>query len=359
MKRLGRLRREPLEEASCLPWLARLLAGDAEAAAQDLDRGEPSIEELTRFASIHRMAPMLSRRTDHPSLRRAVPKTLRHQWQEAYVREWLANGALMQHLHRLQQAFSSTGRSFLLLKGPYLAERFYGDLAQRHFEDLDLLVPAGLAKTSLQWLQNELQSSGSTISHSLLPHLTHALSIHGTDVHVDLHWALRCHPSFHIDEAQIWETRQSFSFSELRDSVDVLSDEFALVLTLLEIFDDLSRLEYSAKGFVDAFVILREVDTAMNWPVFFSRRKVEGLCQITIDVLILVVELFHAHDLLPTLVAALDAEGPTSCRGRHIVLRPTSRLQGLWSYRLPLYDMPRSTALLHLAVTAPLRALLL
>lgn len=103
--------------------------------AHGLSGGDPGIEELKRFAATHQLGPLLSCRKDHATLRNALPESLRQDCQEGYVRQWLTIGSLVHHLHQLHLAFSGSGRDFLLLKGPYLAERFYGDLGRRRFED--------------------------------------------------------------------------------------------------------------------------------------------------------------------------------------------------------------------------------
>jgi len=346
-------------EVSCFPWLARLLAGDMDAAVHGLSHGTPDVAELTRFATAHQLGPLLFRRTDHPALQAMLPNSLRQKWQETYVRQWLAGEKLIGQLHRLQQAFSNSGKEFVLLKGPCLAQGFYGDLAQRKYEDIDLLVPARLARPTLRWLNKEFKFPGGGLFHPLLARLTHAKSGMMGDLGVDLHWALRVHPSFSIDEARVWKTRQPFNLPGAGCAVNVMSNEYALVLTLLEIFDDISRLEYSAKGFIDAFLILHTIDSTMNWPGFFARRKTERLHRIVFDVLTMIVELFNARDVLPALTANLAQQGPAESRSLKIMLAPASRLNGLWSYRLSLYDMPRPISALHLLISGPLRTLLM
>ena len=218
----------------------------------------------------------------------------------------------------------------------------------------------------LHWLRSELGFSSPTPFYPLrrglsplLRGLTHAVSVRRGDLTVDLHWALRCHPSFAIDNARLWATRQGFALpGHGGELVDLPADEYVLVLTLLGIFDDLSRLLLPVKGLIDSFLILRAVDSVLDWPDFLARRRTERLHRIVVDVLAMIVELFAARDPLPRLAAALEKEGPEDSRSLRVAVGPTNRAQAIWSYRLQLYDMPRPISLLHFLVTAPIRTLL-
>ena len=355
---IGRLRRRALADAQCLPWIGRLVAGDLEQAAQDLARGVPDVARLQRFVATHRLEPLLSQRIEHPALRRLLPAELRSSWQDRYLRQWLANSSVTRQLPRLWHALSQCCEGPILLKGPAHAALYYGDLAQRRFEDLDLLVPAQHATNCLHRLQRELGSRQPLLGQALVRRATHARALRGAEVQIDLHWALRCHPSFRIDPARIWSTRLELTLPEPDLTIAVLSHEYSLVLSLLEIFDDLSRLEHSVKGLLDCLLILHAANRSLDWPEFFSRRHAEGLGLISLDTLVMVLELFGARDLFPELEAALTAEGATESWARRIILHDSNRLRALWSYRLPLYEMSRPLALLHLAVSAPVRTVL-
>ena len=93
-------------------------------------------------------------------------------------------------------------------------------------------------------------------------------------------------------------------------------------------------------------------------PGFLARRRTEGLHRIVVDVLAMIVELFAGRELLPGLAAALEKEGPADCQSLKVALGPTNRPRAIWSYRLRLYDMPRSISLLHFLVAAPVRTVL-
>lgn len=354
MKGIGKIRGTPLEASACLPWLARVLV-DAPA-----DNGVPSVDDIERFASAHRLAPLLWHRTAAPAWRERLPSRLRETWETAYVRQWIANESLLASLDEIRLAFAARGEPLVLLKGPALALRFYGDIGERMYEDIDLLVPRHSTTACLQWLARDHDFVSPVRFHWIHRALTHAKVVRRGALEIDLHWALRRHPSFAIDDELIWATRRSIVLPGRHDAtIDVLSDEHALLLTLLGIFDDLSRAELPVKGMVDGFLIVHAMDATTDWHGFLERRRAEGLFAVVADVLAMLLELFEARPLLPAVTAALDAEGLTKSRGAAICLEPASRLRALWSYRLALYRIPRPIAAAYLLLTAPVLAVLM
>ena len=129
------------------------------------------------------------------------------------------------------------------------------------------------------------------------------------------------------------------------------------MLALLEVFDDVSRLEYSLKGLIDVLLIVQEVERAASWPEFLARRREEGLETVSVDVLRSVMKLFGAAGYLPSLRAALAAEERAHDGNATLdaLTRRTTRASALRRLRLPLYDTSRGRALLHLAWSSPMR----
>ncbi len=358
MTKPGRWKRGPLEGLACLPWVAKLLSSQIKEAAADLQRGKPTVEELGHFAQIHQLGPLLFARTGLPHLQDVLPATLLERWQETYLRQWLANQRILRGVQPLLVASQCSGHALMLLKGPHLAHRFYGDLAQRKFEDIDLLVSKESAQEYLRWLQREFKFTGSMVLHGLRSRVSHAQALSAGDLRVDLHWALRTHPSFSIDDQRMWATRHKFQLPELGCDMGVLSDEYVLVLALLEIFDDVSRLEYSAKALIDAFLILRQVDGVWDWDSFLTRRRAEGIEGIVVDGLNLLMTVFKAAELLPELNSAVARKTLAAPLSLGILADRADRWRAVWSYRLRLYQISRPMALLNLLGSAPLRLML-
>jgi hypothetical protein len=69
-----------------------------------------------------------------------LPADVSGRLREAYLASSRRNLFLVSRLVRLLDLFHSAGIPVMPLKGPVLAEVLYGDVALRHFEDLDLLI---------------------------------------------------------------------------------------------------------------------------------------------------------------------------------------------------------------------------
>lgn len=367
---LGRWARGPLGGREALPWLARLLAGRHEACADLLGEGTVTAAQIEELGRLHRLGPLLHARMDD-SLRRAFSDRTLDDWEQAYTRRWLINEDFGRRAREFLRQPPFEEEPWLLLKGAHWALRFWGDLALREFEDLDVLVPR---RDVERWLEELGRSAGGPVSawwHRIRASVTHARSMRLPSpaaeprLAMDLHWALRVHPSFRIDERRLWRTSETFDVSSL-GRITVPSDEYALVLAVLELFDDVSRLEHSAKGLVDVLLILLELDRQLDWGEFFEVRRAEGLGKLSLDVLRSVVALFEAGEMVPSLAAALtDREAREGCRGAvpagrtfEVLTRRTTRPRALWAHRLALFEMSRTRSLLHLGWSAPVRVVL-
>lgn len=367
MNRFGRWSRSPLEHRETLPWLARLLAGRTGQCAAEVERGTPTSAQIEALARRHRLGPLLFGHLDEP-LRRVLPRRLQEQWREDYTRRWLANEDLVRRMGAVLAHPPFDQGEWMVLKGPHWAERFWGDLAHRAFEDLDVLLPRETAMRFLHTVDQHNDSRFASAFRRLEEPSMHARSVRialatREELPIDVHWALRQHPSFRIDHTRLWSTAGRFD-GERHGTVAVPSDEYALVLALLETFDDVSRLEFSIKGLLDVLLILLELDSRTDWREFFAARRSERLERLSVDVLQTVIRLFDAADLLPSLHVCSDFRRAPEARGTReprtlaILTRPTSRLVALWTHRLALYDVSRTRALAHLAWSAPVRVLL-
>ena len=161
---------------------------------------------------------------------------------------------------------------FMLLKGPYLADRFFGGLQCRHLGDIDLMVhPSQVDAAGLR-----LQKAG-LVCRTRRPlgrHFLHALEYAGQDHSLDLHWCLRAWPFVRLDLKGFWERSRRFSLADT--SYRVPADEDCLLLHLLGLHDDLGRGEASLKQAVDLYQMLGHLDPVMDWAGFFARRRGEG-----------------------------------------------------------------------------------
>lgn len=266
--------------------------------------------------------------------------------------------ALMPALKDLAELFNSAGQPFILLKGPYLASRFYGNIMGREYVDIDLLVPASNRSRACALLKAnrfDLQS-GILLSEGLTRFFVHAFDFRSGTARVDLHWNLSRHISLHLDEKQLWAQRGSFSMEGR--SYDVLSDRHEVIFAAVSLLRDIERGRPKPKNIIDLIQVAAAVDAQMDWEAMLSSR--DGTAKPLENILRLCLEITDACDLVPNLVASLNRRQeirvPRADLDHSPLLFPPDFLglgNKLWAARA--YDINMAGWLLWWAMSLPFR----
>jgi len=284
--------------------LVRLLARDAVGIARCFEAVPDLAEKLAESCNRSGLSVVLLRALEESPLRLALTPHRLERLNEALDHHQQRQQALGLALLSLARLLESNRQPFILLKGPYLASRYYGNLLGREFVDLDLLVPRAdrshacslLRKAGLQRHSNVLVGEGLTSV------FVHAFDFRSEAVNVDLHWDLSRHPSLQLDEEQIWARRASF-IVEGR-SYNVLSDEHEIIFAALSLLRDIERGRPKPKNLIDLIQIVRATDAELDWDALFSAR--DGTARPLVNVLGQCLAIAEACDLAPNLAAALD-----------------------------------------------------
>lgn len=208
-------------------------------------------------------------------------------------------------LVRVANVFEAVGVPFMLLKGPYLAARFYGDPQGREFVDIDLLVPRAERRRAFGILEMAGFAQRSRVlgSEALTAFFVHGFDFVAAGVNLDLHWRLSRHPSFRGDESLIWKRRGLFLLADRY--YDVLADEDEITLGVLALLRDIARGRPKLKNVADLIQIVTAVDATMAWDGLFARSRYNGTYGPLVNVLSLCLDVADAHDLAPHLAATL------------------------------------------------------
>jgi hypothetical protein len=215
---------------------------------------------------------------------------------------------LLDRLSSIADRFAAAGQAFILMKGPYLAERHYGDIAAREFIDLDLLVPMADRRRASRLLE----SAGYTMrSRTLGGEAVASFFVHGFDfvagkINLDLHWRLSRHPSLRVDEARLWAERRAYVIGDREYAV--LSDEHELVFQALALVRDIERGRPKAKNVIDILQVASAADTTLDWDAVLGRARTEGTHGALVNVLSLCLDVADARHLAPNLGVALDGQ---------------------------------------------------
>jgi hypothetical protein len=224
--------------------------------------------------------------------------------QQSYAKR---SAVVLDAMAHVADRFTASGQVFILLKGPYLAERFFGDIHGREFVDLDLLVPSANRRHAMELLEGAGYTLRSRVigGRALTGFFVHGFDFAAGRSYLDLHWQLSRHPSLRVDEARIWAERRVYSLGG-RD-FSVLSDEHELVFQALSLLRDIERGRPRGKTVIDIVQIAASLDAAMDWDAMLERARGEGTLGPLVNVLSLCLDAADAHDLAPRLSARLRA----------------------------------------------------
>lgn len=171
---------------------------------------EPSVSELERLNDLipqienwdglvaeiiaRQTAPLFFKKLPLLTNRNLIPAEATAKLQQAYYRSLSRGMVLYSTFEKVAEAFCIAGIQVVVLKGIYLSEWLYGDIALRQFSDMDLLVKKEDALQCLSILKNlgfkpsdaavtEFISSQSEIVH-YAPMVLNNVSV---EVHIKLH----------------------------------------------------------------------------------------------------------------------------------------------------------------------------
>ena len=263
---------------------------------QRLAAHSPDWSLLRSLAARHHVTPLLV-----AGLKRAawplVPDAERARFNVDYRRNLKRNLRLAHHAARVVRAFDGQGIRILPCKGVFLAQSVYGQLSNRQFSDIDLLigeedVPRG----------GELLGS---LGFTLVETLGQEQVFRDTtrQVEIDLHWQLT--PVFfpvQFEFGEMW--RRSVAAELAGTGYRSLSPEDLLLLLCIQLAKDswerLQRLEQLQKVCDIAFLVQRTPD--LDWSSLGAAASARGLSRVVHMALWLSVRLLGC--MLPEPVAA-------------------------------------------------------
>ena len=339
--------------------LARMLAGDSDGVRDRLAAGATTAREFLIFMERHYLTWYLLGAVDAAGCRDVFPADELRRVECNCATRQARQGLLLDELARLCPTFRERGVDLIVLKGPYLAERFFGGARQRAFVDLDLLI----RREQLRAAEALLAASGydllSTplVSRGLTTRFTHGFDFASAGRRLDLHWCLGAHASYRIDYDRVWRDRAPFRVE--RTEMAVLSDADALFFHLLSLFEDLDRGSARLRSFVDIYAMLAVLDSGIDWTAFWEQRQRERTARPCQAVLGLFFVLFDAEARFPRIASTLAAmielvrAQPRADIAALIEARAGAFANKAWAAQF--YECPRSLTAAWWCVSLPFR----
>ena len=341
-----------------LDLLGALVTGRHATAAERFRDAAFDADDFRRFLATHQLSGCVAALLADAPVRRLLPPGLAASLRTAHEEQRARNRRLLGELKRLRDRFIDAGMPMIALKGPYLAQRFYGAIDRRRFWDLDVLVrghdrpAAGRILASAGYARD----SRVLLHERLSAHFTHAADYAGPDGRLDLHWALARHPSYRLDYRALWAAAHPYVLDGCE--LTVLSDEYEIVFSVLSCLRDIERGRLRMRSLVDLHMILQGTRGNVDWAAFFGGRERENIAGICRAVLSLLLHAFRSQADLPELSTALAARpaAATMDGDEALALLEPSRhawRAKRWSWRL--HGMSAPALLIWWAVSLPFR----
>lgn len=258
---------------------SRLIEEDAVGLAALLRSGSPTPAEFVEFCDRQALRPLLVAELSHDSVAAVFDDRTRRKLLAYDKRQEVIRQRLQDELVEIADEFGAAGVEFILHKGPYWADRFYGSERLRFYGDLDLLVHA----TDLEAAERLLvergyeREAGGAIPGALIRAFLHGIHFAASDRRVDLHWSLGVNAAYRLDGLEIWQSSDVFGFRGR--TIQVLSDEHTLMALLVSLFEDLQRGVFKLKGFADLHRVLGSTFGERDAFDFLASRANDGTAE--------------------------------------------------------------------------------
>lgn len=209
-------------------------------------------------------------------------------------------------LATIDQQLTGAGIPYLVIKGLYLAQRFFGGMDKRFMWDVDILVqpqdlhPAvhALASAGLR------PRAGARFDPRSPVWGIHAIEVRGDAGAVDIHHTIRRLPGVRFDMARMRENARTFAVDGIE--YRTLSDLDTLLAVAVGLGTDIRTGRHNLKKIWDLFMILRALDPGADWDTFFAARDTEGSLKLVLNVVSFCLLVLDARDDCPRLAQALD-----------------------------------------------------
>ena len=150
------------------------------------------------------LAPLLFRRLKQNDARARVPADAWEQLRLGYFHNALLNTSRYHKLNPILRRLRNSGIPVIALKGAFLAESVYGDIALRPMCDFDLMVPRDqLTRTQLLLLETGFVSREDESAESCRS--KHIPTLANRDLNLEIHWTIATPTGpVRVDTSGLW-----------------------------------------------------------------------------------------------------------------------------------------------------------
>ncbi len=228
---------------------------------------------LIEMATRHGVAPLLYQRLKAPPLAGCVPDGVRERLRGLYLNTAACNVRLYEELRLLLLALRAAEIPVIVLKGAYLAEQVYRNIALRPMSDIDLLVPANRAREA--WgVMKELGGGYRLIypaTETLIPSFGKDFVCQKPNgfAPVEVHWTIKITDEKDcMDGEELWQNAQAARIAEL-DTATLSVEDFLLHLCLHASYQH--EFDFGLRALYDIAVFIERFESEIDWSALRAR----------------------------------------------------------------------------------------
>lgn len=342
-----------------LALLRAMVAEDAEAVERALSDPATDLPRFFGFMRRHNLGSFSYWMLDRLGLTSRLPRPLLIAAKATALLERTVSGQLLEVMHELGGIFDASPTPVMFIKGPLLAQRYYGSLDARNIGDLDILIrtPRDLADVETRLLAAGFEPAFRILlSRGLSRYFSHHFEYRRGKLPLDVHWALQRHFTFALDYDRIWSTAVRVEIGDR--TFLATSDDYEIVLQVLGVLTDMQVGKLTLRPLVDLVQIMRTVGRTFDWPTFLEARGRERILRPTAFVLALAMETLDCTVEFAALRTAIDPiiqRLPATSMADKALLASRPLDLGQKVLALRLYEAPLIASLAWWLVSLPVR----
>ncbi len=235
-------------------------------------------DALLDLAARQSVSPLLYRRLVARGLETSVPADIMQGLRRAYLVNAARNLRMHHELGKIMSGLRQGGIPVIVLKGMFLADVVYGNMALRKTGDIDLLVPQDDLTRSEEVLTalgyHSLRSFSVDINVDLATHKHLPPFVKPNMAWVEIHWSVT-NPSqrYSIDVAALWERAKPATVAGV-DVLTLSAEDLLLHLCLHTSYQH--QFALGLPPFCDIAATIRHYDDDMDWAQVRQRAEQWG-----------------------------------------------------------------------------------
>ena len=281
--------------------LARLLSYGVESPPNrtlaELRLSEGDWDEILRQSLRHGVAPLLFHRLKRAGASSLLPAAVWGKLQSLYLRSAAINGSLYRNLAEALNYLREKNIAVIILKGGYLAQHVYDNIALRQMSDFDLLVKeADLLRANELFLELGYRVTRNSDTELLIAkyyHLPPLVREGEVPIGIELHWKIeRPSARFEIDTDGLWHRARPAAFAEA-EAWALCPEDLLLHLCIHTSYHH--QFRFGLRSLCDIAEMMRRCNNQLDWEQLQARANEWGAAKCVYMTLRLAAELLEAN----------------------------------------------------------------